>query len=197
MDQDAAVPFQSEGRHELRSGWEGTLINNNSFHFWKTYSVPDTVLRAFYAFSHHSQPPTRLVALLPFFRWRNRDIARVQHLLLVTKFRNGKTRIQTPFRLILGPGSYSPFFAAWCFIDTVTANLHMAMWTSEHKRALRCRVSSISTWANHWNQLWSRTAEAAPNNQEEGENLETGRIWPQTLRHILTCGVTISKSHRL
>ena len=32
---------------------------SNSFHFWKTYSGPNTVLRAFYAFSH-VHPPTRL-----------------------------------------------------------------------------------------------------------------------------------------
>lgn len=44
------VPCQGEGQKEPRSGWGGILKNSNSFHFWNTYSVPDIVLRAFYAF---------------------------------------------------------------------------------------------------------------------------------------------------
>lgn len=71
-------------------------------------------------------------------------------LALVKKLRTDKTRDQTPLldsrpRLLV---------ILLCCSDTVAANLHMAVWVSEHKLALCCRSSPVGTYTHHWNQPW-------------------------------------------
>lgn len=126
--------------------------------------------------------------IISSFQVQEQRLSEGAGLALVKKLRTDKTRDQTPLldsrpRLLV---------ILLCCSDTVAANLHMAVWVSEHKLALCCRASPVGTYAHHWNQPWPLLPEVAPDDQEEGEYSEIGRLaqGPQ-LRSDLQCDLKL------
>lgn len=91
----------------------------------------------------------KAVELFPVSRYKNRDLVRVQDSLwsksLGLTRRGIRPLLDSRPRLLV---------ILLCCSDTVAANLHMAVWVSEHKLALCCRSSPVGTYTHHWNQPW-------------------------------------------
>lgn len=108
-------------------------------------------------------------------------------LALVKKLRTDKTRDQTPLldsrpRLLV---------ILLCCSDTVAANLHMAVWVSEHKLALCCRSSPVGTYTHHWNQPWPYYQKWHLTTKRKA-NTQKLVGWPRALSYTLTCSVTLN-----